>query len=441
MKRVLQKYAAPVQSTGGSEMMTPDDVAAIVRLSQLGWGSKQIARELKISRNTVKRYLRHGKYVAYRRPERKKALDGLDEWLKERFLTHRGNADVVRQELEKEHGLVVSLRTVQRAVEPYRRELVAEAKATVRFETPPGKQLQVDFGTTKVVIGGEKETVQLCVLTLGYSRRTFVRAFPCQRLAQWLEGLESCFHHFGGLPEELLVDNAAPLVKTHDLAKGEVKFTDGFEDFCRYWNVRPRACAPYRARTKGKDERMVQYVKRNAIAGREFASWSELEAHLGWWMREVADERVHATVQERPIDRFEAVERHHLRPIADQPRYMARRELIRKVKVDGTVEVDTNHYSVPFKYLGRRVDVLVTGQEVIISMESETLARHQRGQGRNERIICSSHLDGVVRGRQDIIDRHLERAVDIDKDDVDERELYSLLRPLSEYEKIVGGAA
>jgi transposase len=441
MQRVLQKYAAPVQRTGGSEMMTPEDVAAIVRLSGLGWGSKKIARELKISRNTVKKHMRQGRYVPYRNPERTKALDGLEAWLKEKFLAHRGNADVVRQELEKEHKIFVSLRTIQRAVEPYRRDLVAQAQATVRFETPPGKQLQVDFGTTKVVIGGERQTVQLCVLTLGYSRRTFVQAFPCQRLAQWLEGLESCFHHFGGVPDELLVDNAPPLVRVHDLVKGEVRFTDGFDDFCRYWNVRPKACAPYRARTKGKDERMVQYVKRNALAGREFTSWPELEEHLQWWMREVADERVHGTVQQRPIDRFETVERHHLRPMADQPRYMARRELIRKVKVDGTVEVDTNHYSVPIKLLGRRVDVLVTTEEVIISMACEILARHRRVQGRNERIVCSTHLDGVVRGRQDIVDRYLERVGDIDQDDIGQRELYSLLRPLSEYEEIVGGAA
>jgi transposase len=110
-------------------------------------------------------------------PRRRRALDGLEDWLAERFRRHRGNADVVRQELLAEHRVAVSLRTVERAVAPLRRELLAEARATVRFETPPGRQLQVDFGERRVVIGGEAVRVHLFVATLGYSRRLHVRAF------------------------------------------------------------------------------------------------------------------------------------------------------------------------------------------------------------------------------------------------------------------------
>src|SRR3546814_4584174 len=84
---------------------------------------------------TVRRYLAGGGWVSYQAPRRAKALDGLEGWLAERFRRHRGNADVVRQDLEREHGIVVSLRTVERAVAPLRRELRAEARATVRFET------------------------------------------------------------------------------------------------------------------------------------------------------------------------------------------------------------------------------------------------------------------------------------------------------------------
>ena len=117
------------------------------------------------------------------------------------------------------------------------------------------------------------------------------------------------------MPGELLLDNARALVKRHDAATREVEFTDRLHAFTRYWDVRPIACAPYRARTKGKDERGVGYVKRNAIAGRSFASWGALEAHLAWWMREVADTRVHGTTGEPPIVRFEREERQALRPL------------------------------------------------------------------------------------------------------------------------------
>ena len=85
---------------------------------------------------------------------------------------------------------------------------------------------------------------------------------------------------------ELLVDNARALVSHHDAGTREVTFNETFRRFCEHWGVRPRACAPYRARTKGKDERAVQYVGRNAIAGRTFRSWEDFNAHLVRWSRE-----------------------------------------------------------------------------------------------------------------------------------------------------------
>nr|WP_231597072.1 hypothetical protein [Synechococcus sp. CBW1004] len=90
------------------------------------------------------------------------------------------------------------------------------------------------------------------------------------------------------MPQEVLVDNARALVSQHDPERQILVFAERLEEFSSYWGFKPRACRPYRARTKGKDERGVAYVKRNAIAGREFSSWAELEAHLARWTREVA---------------------------------------------------------------------------------------------------------------------------------------------------------
>ena len=140
----------------GEVMKTPDDVAAMVRLKACGWGIKRIARELGCSHHTVKHYVAAGGPVPFKAPQRPKALDGQGDWLRERFLRHRANADVVRQDLAAEKGILVSLRTLQRAVQPYRQALKAEALATVRFETPPGHQLQIDFGERLVEIGGAK---------------------------------------------------------------------------------------------------------------------------------------------------------------------------------------------------------------------------------------------------------------------------------------------
>jgi len=136
----------------------------------------------------VRRYLAAEGWIGYRAPRRSKKLDGVQDWLAERFRRRRGNADVVRQDLGREKGLAVSLRTVERAVKSLRQGLLAEARATLRFETPPGHQLQIDFGETRVEIGGDWVKLYLLVATLGYSRREFVRAFRHERQSAWLDG-------------------------------------------------------------------------------------------------------------------------------------------------------------------------------------------------------------------------------------------------------------
>ena len=147
-------------------MLEPEEVSAILRLKELGWGAKRISRELGISRNTAKDYIATDGWTPYRQPQRKKALDGQEAWLRERLRRHRGNADVIRQELAAEKGIIVSLRTVERAVQPYRQELAAEARATVRFETPHGKQLQIDFGSNEAAVRSKVAPARLTGVTL-----------------------------------------------------------------------------------------------------------------------------------------------------------------------------------------------------------------------------------------------------------------------------------
>ncbi len=412
-------------------MRVPDEVATMLRLRALGWGTRRIAVELGCDRETVQRYLAAGGWAPYRTPERPGALAGHGAWLAERFRRHRGNADVVRQELAAELGIAVSLRTVERAVAHLRRELAAEALATVRFETPPGRQLQIDFGERGVAIGEEMVRVFLFVATLGHSRRVYVRAFRHERQSAWFEGLEGAFRHFGGLPEEVLLDNAKALVEHHDAGTREVVFNARFHAFARYWGVRPVACAPYRARTKGKDERGVGYVKHNAIAGRSFASWAALEAHLAWWMREVADVRVHGTTGEAPILRFERDEAAALRSLAGRPSFRQLRELTRWVQNDGCIDVDTNHYSVPWRLIGAQVSVMVSSDEVRILQSGTEVARHRQRRGRRERAVDAAHLRGIIVGdtdaqRTDGATARLPPGAD-------------LLRPLAEYERVAGG--
>lgn len=403
----------------------------MLRLKVLGWGVRRIASELGCSHMTVRRYLAAGGWLAHRGGGRPRTLAGLEDWVAERFRRHAGNADVVRQELEQEKGIRLTLRTVERAVSHLRRELEAEARATIRFETPPGKQLQIDFGERRVSIGGENVKVYLFVATLGYSRRLYVRPFRNERQESWFAGVEGAFRHFGGVTKEVLLDNDRGLVVRHDRATREVEFNARLHAFAKHWDFRPQACAPYRARTKGKDERGVGYVKKNAIAGRHFESWPALEAHLDGWVRDIADLRVHGTTGEVPIERFRRAEAAALRSIAGIPPFETARELVRKVQADCVIEIDSNAYSVPWRLIGETVRVVITGDVLRVSHAGREVAVHPRRTGRFERVVDPLHYAGVVgssaKPRAEIM--QLPDAIGSPE----------LLRPLLEYERLVGG--
>lgn len=417
----------------GEAMKTPDDVSEMLRLRACGWGIKRIARELCCSHHTVRHYVAAGGVKPFKSPRRARLLDGYEDWLRERFIRHRGNADVVRQDLIAEKGLTVSRRTLQRAVQPYRQAQRAEALATTRFETPPGKQLQIDFGERLVEIGETKVKAFVFVATLGHSRRVHVRAFRNESQASWLAGLESAFTTFGGVPEQVLMDNPRALVVRHDAVSRTVEFNDKLLAFAQHWGFAPRACAPYRARTKGKTESGVGYVKKNAIAGHSFASWEAFEAHLARWEREIANERVHGTTGEAPSVRFARDEAHRLKPLGDRPPFGSLRELSRTVSNDCAVEVDTNSYSVPWQLIGERVMVTVAAGEVRIRHGLREVAVHRQAEGRRQRIVARAHLDGVA-GRDGPVRRH-----EVEAPPPQAPPPPALLRPLAEYEAAIGG--
>jgi transposase len=193
---------------------------------------------------------------------RPKKLGKEEAWLQEEFKEGTRNSDVLRQQLA-EKGVAVGIRTVERAVEKVRQEIRCAETATLRFETDPGQQLQIDFGEKWITVAEARVKVFVFVATLGYSRRTFARIYPGMRQQHWLEGLESALRHFGGATDECLVDNAKALVLEW---KDDVpQYHPEFEAFCRHWGMSPRACRPYHARTKGKVENGVKYVKSNAL--------------------------------------------------------------------------------------------------------------------------------------------------------------------------------
>ena len=191
----------------------------------------------------------------------------------------------------------------------------APEEPVVRFETPPAHQGQVDFADFRLPWG--KRYAFLVVL--GYSRVLWMQFFTRQTMPHVFEGLEAAFSFFGGVPHELLFDQMkAVITKDERAAGGRVTENAEFLRFAHHWDFRVRACRPYRAKTKGKVERPVSYVRSSFFYGRTFTSDEDLNHQARHWLDHVANVRTHGTLKERPVDRFEQ-ERDLLRPLASRP--------------------------------------------------------------------------------------------------------------------------
>lgn len=372
-------------------------VTTIRELANRGVGKRRIAHQIGVSINTVRRYLRGAVSpgVQVRPAAQRLTAAGCVEAQALFAGPAEGNAVVVRR-LLAERGIAVSLRTVQRAVADLRRAARAAELATVRVETPPGDQLQIDFGQKVVRIGGRRVRVFLLVAVLSFSRRLFVKPFLNERQADWRDGIAAAFRHFGGVPRTLLGDNARALVSGRDRTTGTIRFHPAYLAFCRDWDVQPRACAPYRARTKGKTEAGVKYTKRNGLAGLDFASFGALETHLTEWIA-LADLRVHGTTHEAPAARFARAEATALRPLPAHPLPPRQQRLRRRVATDALVDLDTVRYSVPHRLVRDHVEVVVEAEQVQVFHGSTLVATHRRSHEPYSRIIDPTHYAGLWR--------------------------------------------
>ena len=185
--------------------------------------------------------------------------------------------------------------------------------AVQRFETPAGFQGQVDFASFNLPWGRR----YALVVVLGYSRLLWLRFYPRQNMQALFAGLEGAFAAFGGVPQELLFDQMRSVVIGDDrLSRGALVLNAEFLRFAAHWGFRPRACRPYRAKTKGKVERPIRYLRESFFYGRTFLNDADLNAQAERWLATTANRRKHRTVGEAPQLRFERDEQFALKSLA-----------------------------------------------------------------------------------------------------------------------------
>ena len=289
-------------------------------LHRRGMSIRAISRELKMSRKTVRKYLREPELApVYRtRVPRPSKLDPFKAYLKMRIdeaAPRRLPATVYLRELQ-ERGYDGGI-TILKAwlADQYPKQPVPEI---IRFETPPGRQAQVDW--TAIRRGRNK--LSAFVGTLGYSRFSFVWFAGDEKFATLIDAHERFFDAIEGVPQTILFDNMKTvLIDRNAYGPGQHRFHAGFREFAKHHGFSPRMCAPYRAQTKGKVERFIQYLKHSFVWPLEsrlkgqglILDAATANAHVGAWLRDVANSRIHAETKARPVDRF-AKDAAHLLP-------------------------------------------------------------------------------------------------------------------------------
>lgn len=354
---------------GEDKMISQSQWGAVHTLYESGMKKKAIARHLDLDIKTVRKWLGKTFEQQHRSIRGRSQLDPLRPFIEARAPEVGYNAAVLLRELQP-LGYKGSYSTLANYISPMRARV--DLEPTLRFETEPGKQAQVDWGSTYVYLGEERVRVHIFVMVLGYSRRCFVRAYMNERLDSLLDAHEAAFDHFGGRTSDILYDNPRTILSDKDQESGEVKWNKTFKDRMDFYGVNIRLCRYYRAQTKGKVESGVKYVKRNALAGRRFRDLEDLNNYLLEWCLRVADERIHGTTHERPRERFARSEAAALIAV---DRRAPRRERVehRIVPQDALVSVDTNRYPVPTTWVGRTVDVRRVDGKLLLSCEEETI--------------------------------------------------------------------
>ena len=372
-------------------MVNLRELMMILELHRQGLKVSAIARQLGVDRKTVRKYIARGlEPPAYGpRPVQQKSTDPFRPYLQDRLAAFPGLTAVRLCRELRERGYVGGYTAVKRAVREIRPTAVTPFE--VRFETPPGEQAQVDLARFEVEFTdepGATRIVWLFSMVLGYSRLIWGRFVVHQDLQSVLRCHIAALEAIGGAPQEILYDRMKTAVIGED-PDGLVIYNRALLDLARHYGFQPRACRPYRPKTKGKVERPFRYIREDFFLGASFRNLDDLNAQLRHWLDTVANPRLHATT-ERIVNEAFAEERPSLKPLPLAP-YRTVLKLERRLSHEGMVSVSGNLYSVPETTRRRVLDVHVFADQIQIFEDGVVVATHVPLEGRNQKRLDPAH--------------------------------------------------
>lgn len=382
-------------------MIRLGELMMILELHRQGVSITAIARRTGRDPKTVRKYIERGVEAPVYGPRsvgRPSKLASYMDFLRER-VTAFPDLSAARLTREiREFGYVGAYTAVKRYLAAIRPEN-GPRPYEVRFETPAGVQAQVDFARFVVDFTddpGTSRIVWLFSLVLGHSRFIFARYVMHQDLQTLLRCHMQAFAALGGVPIEILYDRMKTAVTGED-DQGHIIYNRSLLALAAHYRFQPRACRPYRAKTKGKVERPFSYIRQDFFLGRGFRNLDDLNGQLIDWLDTVANVRVHGTTQRVVAEAFDA-EQPELQTLPEH-RFDAVVKLERRVSHDGFVAVGGNYYSVPDR-TRRIVEVQQLPDLIRILDLGNVVAEHPVLEGRKQYCIDRSHRTGGVAKRR-----------------------------------------
>ena len=370
-------------------MIDKRTIFEIHRLKNLDWKERRIAQELGISRKSVRKYVEYPDQCFTQPASKPSKLDPyrdlIDQFLEQDPLV---KAPVLLQRLQ-DKGFEGKITIVRDYLQKIRGKSLYR-EPFIRFESPPGKQMQIDWGHFGSLSYGEtnRKLSALAVIE-SYSRMCYVEFTHTQKQEALHQGLLNAFHYFGGTPEEIVVDNM--LTAVIERQGPLIRFNEAFLDFLRVFKIVPVACNPRAPHEKGKIENVIKYVRYNFWPLRSFTDLSNVQAQGLHWINTVANVRIHQSTGQRPVDRcnkgsLRALP-HHLPDCRETATLM--------VHKDFAVRFDGNSYTTPPWHIGKKLTVKADSTTVTIYHHDKRIASHQRSWKRKERIEIPSHREHV----------------------------------------------
>lgn len=356
-----------------------------------GLNYKEIGLKHNIDWRTAKKYALSEEKPEYKLEKPKKSKLDKYKLLINNYLEEAPFSAVRILEKIQEQGFKGKYTIVREYVSTKKTEL--NKKSTVRFETIPGLQGQVDWGffeNYRVMENSVEKKLYCFLMILGYSRMRYIEFVTDMSTETLIKCHINAFRYFGGYPEEILYDNMKQVVIKRLLKQSQSEMNKQFEDFAGFYGFKPVLCRPYRGQTKGKVERTVAFVRDNFMTGIKFGSLEDLNAQAHCWCNKV-NSNVHGTTNEIPFNRLKD---ECLSPVLRE--FIIDKINLRRVGKDCLISYNQNQYSVPSEYVGKDVTVLVLDNMLSAYYQGKQIALHKLSYNKKDIIVNKEHYRKMI---------------------------------------------